>query len=442
VAHHAEDVLPPIGSLSELAAELGIVLDGEPTATDRERMLDGIVRMWTQTTPAEVVKLLAPFAERHAIDVQHRSWYSPYSITRLADPANPAEPVDAEPGAGSAEIMKARVSELTALLRRAPVPFLLASPTSRTGRLSTSALVARIEELERRGVHAWPYDVEQALLRLPREVDSEALSRARRLTSPTAAALANWLAEGGLDDPITTRVEVQHWRWKNAVLVEIEDMPAAGPLTRAVVGRLLPFAHSDYAPDPQTWPAAMPSHREIVAAHMVRHIADSAALGLTHGCPQLTFLTDCTGPAGPAVALALAYGMSAKKAQVRVSAADAILAFGSDVDLLPAGREVGSLAVLRSIKLNRVCEVLSDVAAAGAQGRVWTILNAALPVLLGETTPPRGTADLLQLAARTAAQIGIRIDVPGLAELATRGGSGQVATEARRLQRVLDGGPL
>ena len=175
---------------------------------------------------------------------------------------------------------------------------------------------------------------------------------------------------------------------------------------------------------------------------MLPGIAASAALGLTYGCPPLTFLADCTGPAGPAVALTLAYGMSAKKAQVRTSAADAILALGPDVDLLPTGREVGTLAVFRNIKLNRVCGVLADVAAAGAPGRVWTILAAALPVLLDETTPPPGTADVLQLAARIAAQLGSRTDIPGLSALATRGGSGQLVTEARRLQRVLDGGPL
>ena len=94
---------------------------------------------------------------------------------------------------------------------------------------------------------------------------------------------------------------------------------------------------------------------------MVRGFAESAALGLARHCPQLTFLTDCTGPAGPAVTLCLAYGMSAKKAQVRVSAADAILALGPDVDLLPTGREVGTLAVMGTIKLNRVGGVLSNV---------------------------------------------------------------------------------
>ena len=446
VANQAPDVQPPIGSLAELAADAAIVVDGEPTAMDWERVLDGIARMWTQTSPADMVRVLAPFADRYARAENLYMWYPRHIITRLAGISSaPAEPFDMEPGIGSAAIMQARVSELATLLPSTPVPFLLAVPTSPTGHLSASTLVARIEELERLGVDAWPYDLEQALLRLPREVDPDALSRAKRLTSPTAATLADWLARGGLGDPITTRVVVPHWWWtapRTAVVVEIEDRPTAGPLTRTVLGRRVGPGHSDYAPDPQTWPAAMPSHREVVAAHMLRGIAESAELGLTHGCPPLTFLTDCTGPAGPAVALTLAYGMSAKKAQVRTSAADAILAVGPDVDLLPTGREVGTLAVLRNIKLNRVCGVLADVAAAGASPRVWTILTAALPVLLDEATPPPGMADVLQLAAKIAAQLGSRAEVPGLSELATRGGSGQLVTEARRLQRVFDGGQL
>ena len=247
VAHHVADVPPQIGSLSELAAELAVMLDGHPTAIDRERVLDGIARMWTQHSPADVVRILAPFEKRYAGDVHLRSWYSPYSITRLAYASNPAEPVHVEPGAGSAEIMKARTSELTALLPRTPVPFLLAVPTSGTGQLSASTLVARIEELERLGVHAWPYDLEQALLRLPREVDPDALSRARRLTSPAAATLADWLARGGVDDPITTRVVSEHcWSFRphTAVLVEIEDVPTAGPLMRTVLGRRVRPGHS------------------------------------------------------------------------------------------------------------------------------------------------------------------------------------------------------
>jgi hypothetical protein len=64
------------------------------------------------------------------------------------------------------------------------------------------------------------------------------------------------------------------------------------------------------------------------------------------------------------------------------------------------------------------------------------------PRLLNEPTPPRGVGDLLQLAAQSAAQLGIRSTVDGLEAVASRGGSSQFLTEARRLQRVLTAGQL
>lgn len=44
----------------------------------------------------------------------------------------------------------------------------------------------------------------------------------------------------------------------------------------------------------------------------------------------------------------------------------------------------------------------------------------------------------MTLAAETAGAAGARIDVPGLAEVAARGGSSRLVTEARRLAAALD----
>ncbi|WP_416903536.1 hypothetical protein [Micromonospora echinospora] len=78
-----------------------------------------------------------------------------------------------------------------------------------------------------------------------------------------------------------------------------------------------------------------------------------------------------------------------------------------------------------------------DAIAAGARLSTWRLLAAVLPPLPTAPTPPRGTPDLLTLAADTAGATGVRIDVPGLADVAARGGGSRLATEARRLTTAL-----
>jgi hypothetical protein len=75
--------------------------------------------------------------------------------------------------------------------------------------------------------------------------------------------------------------------------------------------------------------------------------------------------------------------------------------------------------------------------AAGARLSVWRLLAAALPPLLAAPTPPRGTPDLLNLAAEAAGATGVLIEVPGLADVVTRGGTSRLVTEARRLATAL-----
>ncbi|MEU8264208.1 hypothetical protein AB0C02_26735 [Micromonospora sp. NPDC048999] len=80
---------------------------------------------------------------------------------------------------------------------------------------------------------------------------------------------------------------------------------------------------------------------------------------------------------------------------------------------------------------------MRDVAQAGAPLTVWRLLAAALPALLAAPGPLRGLPDLLTLASETASATGVRIEVPGLADVAARGGSSRLVTEARRLHRAL-----
>ncbi|MEU1807533.1 hypothetical protein O7622_21425 [Micromonospora sp. WMMD1076] len=60
-----------------------------------------------------------------------------------------------------------------------------------------------------------------------------------------------------------------------------------------------------------------------------------------------------------------------------------------------------------------------------------------MPPLPGAPTPSRGTPDLLALAAEAATATGVRIEVPGLADVVARGGGGRLVAEARRLTAAL-----
>ncbi|GGM69030.1 hypothetical protein ACFFX1_30035 [Dactylosporangium sucinum] len=68
---------------------------------------------------------------------------------------------------------------------------------------------------------------------------------------------------------------------------------------------------------------------------------------------------------------------------------------------------------------------------------VWRLLATALPALLAAAPPPRGTPDVLMLAARLATATGVRLPVAGLDDAAARGGGGRLAVEARRLREAM-----
>jgi hypothetical protein len=89
------------------------------------------------------------------------------------------------------------------------------------------------------------------------------------------------------------------------------------------------------------------------------------------------------------------------------------------------------------VKVNRAVQPLRDAAAAGAARVVFRLLAAALPALLAAADPPRGTPDLLTLAAETAAAAGGPVEVAGLREVAARRGSSRLVKEARRLAGAL-----
>ncbi len=74
---------------------------------------------------------------------------------------------------------------------------------------------------------------------------------------------------------------------------------------------------------------------------------------------------------------------------------------------------------------------------AGAPATAWQIVARALPALLATSPAPRGLPDLLALGAQAVTAAGPAGPITGLAQLAGRGGSTRLVTEARRLLRLL-----
>jgi hypothetical protein len=196
------------------------------------------------------------------------------------------------------------------------------------------------------------------------------------------------------------------------------------------------YFYSEISP----WPAILPSHREVVAAHLLPYlpewIDDQRGQGAT-----LLALAEADGPVGTATMTALAYGLAARHQRERSGAVDALLAFCGRGQLPAAelGTAVGALVGLEGLKLNRITDSLGDAARAGAYADVWTAIAAALPGLLpapGER-PATGLADLIALGTQAVEITGVRGRIPELAAVAARGGSSRLVREAARLNQSL-----
>lgn len=169
----------------------------------------------------------------------------------------------------------------------------------------------------------------------------------------------------------------------------------------------------------------------------------------------LPALAQSPGPAGPAVHLALAYGLGARPDTDREAAVEALLILAAQGRLHGAllGGELARLVLLGTLRLPVVTESLGRAAGAGAgagegartaggAGAVWPVLAAMLPGLLAAVQSgavSRPHVPLLTLAADCAQGCDARGTVTEVDALAARPGSAQSVREARRLRDVLAG---
>ncbi|WP_182909794.1 DUF6493 family protein [Microbispora sp. H13382] len=348
-------------------------------------------------------------------------------------------------------LVQRRLREVVEMLEAGrSVPVLLATPTSPTGHVDAETLIERMERMERlEGAEPLQADFHQALLRLPREIDPRAAVRAEGLTSRAGRTLAEWLRRGGLPDPeVTVGMQTAqrpyaHWNTSADHYITVREMyvriaPPAGvpePVAELCTGPATALYDVE-----QTvwWPAVMPSHREVVAAHLLETLTlDIDSSG--GGGEVLAALVHGDGPVGAATASALAIGMGNKHPAQRGAAVDTLVTLTARGQLPAAdlGQAVARLADAGLVKLNRITAAMDEATTAGAHAAVWCVLLRALPPLLPRTgdMPRAGLGELLAVAVKAATLSGQRAGVPGLAEVAARGGSSRLVQEARRLQQ-------
>ncbi|GGZ55552.1 hypothetical protein GCM10010387_57080 [Streptomyces inusitatus] len=193
------------------------------------------------------------------------------------------------------------------------------------------------------------------------------------------------------------------------------------------------------------WATVLPHDREGLALWMTHSLRTSGDWTRgTAGC--LTALAESEapeGPAGPELHRALAAGTGAKRASDRLAAVDAMLTLAArgQLDHAELGRELAHAVRHGSLKPNRLADALGTAAATGAYGTVWAVLAGALPPLLRVEPLPRALGEILAVASECAERCAPDGGpLPGLAELAGRGGSSQSAAQAARLLKVLEHG--
>ncbi|SCG38252.1 hypothetical protein [Micromonospora coxensis] len=469
---------PPITDVDELVEEVSGLLGRRWPAPAVERVLDGLVRLAT-TERDRLAAALLPVLRREQVGAYDHMWavfnLSVQMHGVLLAAAAPAEaatrrdqwsgilsesltrtlrpfrnrPTAPPPRRSALTLMYcARLAEVGQRLDGRDDPGLLAAPTSATGALDPTALYERLAALGDRPV--WRWDLTQALLRLPAGVDEALASRAEALGTAAGGELAGWLRGDALPAPVHRMVTVaRRERMGNydygydrlpprrTVVASSPPEGVADPLGLLTVpAQLIGRRQGGWG---DLWPALIPGHRGLVAAHLLPDIASVAQEDARDATMVLPMLAECTGTGGPALNLALAYGLCARHEIDRVAALDALLmlAAASELDAPGVGGHLGALAADNQVTLTRAATPLRDAVAAGARLSIWRLLAAALPPLLTAPTPPRGTPDLLTLAAETAAATGVRTPVPGLADVVARGGASRLVTEARRLATTL-----
>ncbi|MER5932524.1 hypothetical protein [Streptomyces sp. NPDC002054] len=480
--------LDSLGAVAEEAAEL--LGSGGHSVVAYEGMLEALVR-WCGRDRAGLGAALRPVMEPYG-HFRPRSQAGRRLLTVMR---SATELVVPEPPAGDGRgrwletcqheavrlVLNSRVEELCERLRHGGAPpMLLATASRESGALDPYDLVMRLTEYEQAGVRPGPADLGQALLRCGGgPADPDVVRAAEQLTLPEGARVAAWLRAGGLPQPGWSREQEpgaperpsrrRGARVGRRVLVGTGALEGRGEFPRTFWPLFRPFEpligcnHLLLDHRERHAAAALPWHPEIVAARLLTEVAAAADQGGEGGPEFLPALAGSAGPPGPAVHLALAYGLASAHAGDREAAVRAVLHLAArgrlDGELL--GREMAQLALLGTVKVPVVTASLAAAAGppgapdgsggpgapgglgAGGAAAVWPVLAAALPPLLAALrtgTLGRVPPALLDLAADCARHSAARGPIAEVTALAQRPGSAQSVRAARRLRDQLAGG--
>jgi hypothetical protein len=458
----------PVRSAEELVELLGSVLAegaAQASAQDVERILDGAVAEYDRD-PAALAEALKPLADRfpaqsldpweqRGLDGALRCLlYAMLGEDRRAVVVMDELYGATEPRPVAPErALLYRVYELVENLGRVRIPGLLATPTHGDGAIDPEVLRFRLDRYERSAAAPLPCDLEQALLRVPVQDAQTMLESSPLLATPAGKELAALFAWGEGALPFFERFVIRR-------AGTTEQAPRIAPrfspfheLIGAVERPPSPVTVLAHMPDPDDanlfawngssaytalWPAMLPFHPEVVAAHAIPALYQQANDTARDRNALLPVLAATAGWPGPVTHLALAYGLAAGRPENRAAAVEAMvtLAARTLLDARALGALCGELWASRMIKPNRLVQALDGAAQAGARREVFSVAAAALPALAPQPSV-RGLADLLVLAADCARVADLRQEVPELPALIALEKPSRVAAEARRLRRIL-----
>ncbi|GLY51130.1 DUF6493 family protein [Lentzea sp. NBRC 102530] len=437
----------PIATLDELTGEVGSLFGRNTPHLDPvlvERIIEAVVRFTWQDREA-VVRALDPFLERHSwirnrLDLQpyldrpspdcRSMFFAIFAAVSAPEEFDRAAVLGRTGPESPGRHLAKRLREIGTGLVRSPRPALVSTPTDLSWRIDPATLLERLAKAEEEGWEPWPGDLRQACRRLPRGTGPEHFAS---LGGTTGVWLREWLAE--TSDPVAELVHRTRARPYGHIAAPRQEKRVLVTLAPALTEpELFWYGYSEWEVMLSCWPAVLPGQREVVAAHLVPHLATRTGSKGDDG-PVLPSLAGTDGPIGVATHLALAYGLGAEATVGRAYAVDALLVLAArdHLDGKAFGEVVGMLAAQGGIALNRVVPCLRDAARSGAAHQVWDALVAMLPQLWTHNR----VADAVELAVELAQRLKPAGTVGGLAEVAARKGSSKIVVQARRLAEAL-----
>ncbi|HTR91632.1 MAG TPA: DUF6493 family protein [Trebonia sp.] len=335
-------------------------------------------------------------------------------------------------------ILSARIGEACTLIAEGRALPPLAEPEFTDGTISPGALAERQALWAAAGVPPRPYDLVVARLREgPGTEDGLTLEVFVRLPGVRARyLLPQEQQERSSDDDSRVRARLAHVPARAAAAL---CWPLLTGLEHPRDGRAYSVFHGPFRLDEMiaAWPLTCPHHPELIAAHLLSPLSDGIEHGRNAAVTALRGLAGLTGEFGNICHLALATGLSAASAEVRIAAADAWARLAVQGRLNPSlAAESIELGVTGGVlKLSRIADGLGHAAVdpATAPGVAQTCLLAAATLLPAK---PAGLHLLLELAAKAGAASAMP-EVPApVAELARGKENTKLAEAARRLTRL------